>query len=115
VRNASRANFWSTVMISFEVLGAIGALLAGAGALDTPTSALAATVVGVATGWVRTKQYGSLASAYAVTARELADVRILLVQQDDEAAWMKFVGDAEGAISREHTLWRSARTHSSAT
>jgi hypothetical protein len=111
--NAGRASFWSLMTVAFEVIGALGALLASYDAVPAGISALAATVVGVATSWVRTKQYGSLASAYAVTARELADVLMMLPLQDDEAAWTRFVGDSEGAISREHTLWRSGRTHSS--
>jgi hypothetical protein len=107
--NTRRARGWVAVMLTFEVVGALAALLTGMGAITLPIAGLAATVVAVATAWMRTNQHTSLASSYALTARELAAVRLLLREGCSEEEWAAFVDTAEGTISREHTLWRSTR------
>jgi SMODS and SLOG-associating 2TM effector domain 3/SMODS and SLOG-associating 2TM effector domain 1 len=107
--NTRRARSWVAVMLTFEVVGALAALLTGMGAMTIPIAGLAATVVAVATAWMRTNQHTSLASSYALTARELAAVRLLLREGCSEDEWAAFVDTAEGTISREHTLWRSTR------
>ena len=61
------------------------------------------------TAWLQTKQHQTLATAYTVTALELASVRSKIAYQNNEADWAKFVSDAEEAFSREHTLWKASR------
>ena len=58
-------------MVVFEVIGAVGALLASTGVLGVSLAGTAATIVGVSTAWLQTKQHPTLASAYAVASREL--------------------------------------------
>jgi hypothetical protein len=110
LRNAKQASFWSLTMVTFEIAGALTSLLTSVGAIHLNVAGLAATVVGVATAWMQTKQHQNLASAYAVAARELADIRALIGEASDEEQWSRFVDNAEGAISREHTLWTSSRS-----
>ena len=72
------------------------------------------TAVAAILTWTGVRAYGPTATAYAFTARELQAIRAL---GDDAAAaddtWAEFVGDAEDAISREHTMWRASRTSTS--
>ena len=70
---------------------------------------LASTLIGCVSAWVAVKQYSTLASAYSVTATELALLRPR-VQDAGEDQWADVVDDAEEAISREHTLWLASRT-----
>jgi len=80
--------------------------------------ALVATVGAATAAWVQAKQYATLASAYAIAIaiaiaianEELASIRVLSAHGTGEAAWAEFVDSAEGAISREHTMWRASRT-----
>ena len=76
--------------------------------------ALVATVGAATAAWVQAKQYATLASAYAIAIaianEELASIRVLSAHGTGEAAWAEFVDSAEGAISREHTMWRAPRT-----
>ena len=44
-----------------------------------------------------------------VAAFELSIVLTEIEAIEDEAAWSQFVDDAEGAISREHSLWTAPR------
>ena len=54
------------------------------------------------------KQHSNLASAYGVTADELARIRQLIEEQASEEDWDRFVGEAEEAISREHSMWKAS-------
>ncbi|WP_172976166.1 DUF4231 domain-containing protein [Thioclava sp. JE_KL1] len=56
-------------------------------------------------GWVQTKKFNELASAYSLTAHEIGIIqtRIDGVQNDEELS--EFVNEAERAFSREHTQW----------
>jgi hypothetical protein len=66
-------------------------------------------VVAAMAAWLQTKQYRALATAYGITALELASVRTQVQWQQNDNDWAKFVNDAEEAFSREHTLWKASR------
>ena len=55
------------------------------------------------------KQHRNLATAYSIASQELAEVATEFVTVKGEEHWAAFVSQAEGAISREHTLWRASR------
>ena len=110
VHNGKHADRWGLVMVVFEVVGAVGALLASTGVLGVSLAGTAATIVGVSTAWLQTKQHQTLASAYAVASRELSNIDALITGPMEEDDWARFVDNAEGAISREHTLWASSRS-----
>ena len=113
--NRRQAQRWGVGVLALEFLGvAIGAVKAfglwSSGSTTGVLVGLVATVGAAAAAWVQAKQYATLASAYAIADQELASVRALTKHAVDEAAWAEFVDSAETAISREHTMWRAART-----
>ena len=113
--NRRQAQRWGVGVLALEFLGvAIGAVKAfglwSTGSTTGVLVGLVATVGAAAAAWVQAKQYATLASAYAIADQELASVRALTKHVVDEAAWAEFVDSAETAISREHTMWRAART-----
>ena len=61
--------------------------------------------------WMQLKQYQELAQSYGLAARELGLIveRAEHIRTNDDLS--KFVTDAEGAISREHTLWIARRAN----
>lgn len=106
--NRRRWRSWLMVSLCGQVLGLVlGGLMIG-GQLTVDLVGLVAAIVASATGWSQAKQYSTLSTAYSVTAQELAAV-LSEVDRVDEANWATFVGQAEEAISREHTLWRASR------
>lgn len=106
--NRRRWKAWLLASLAGQALGiALGALMvAGIVAFDV-VGVIAAGVATVA-GWTQAKQYSTLSTAYSVTAQELAAVlgELESIDSDD---WANYVGQAEEAISREHTLWRASR------
>lgn len=109
--NAGQARRWSFAVVTVEALGGASAIMKGAGALPGVVWVLglfAAAGAAIA-AWVQTRQHQALASAYSVAAHELASIRALTPWQETEESWAAFVRDAERAISREHSLWRSSR------
>jgi hypothetical protein len=50
------------------------------------------------------RQHSINASAYALAAQELS-MAATLARNAEDAAWPRVVGEAEEAISREHTMW----------
>jgi hypothetical protein len=107
--NQNRANRWAMAMISIEVLGLAAAILKSVGTIEGDLLGFAGAMVAAMTAWLQTKQHRTLATAYAVTALELASVRSRIMHQGSEADWATFVSDAEEAFSREHTLWKATR------
>ncbi len=111
--NSARARRWSAAMVTVETLGVAGALVKAAmgglpGDVAWVLGLLAAAGAAVA-AWTQTRQHQGLATAYSVAAHELASIRALIALQQTEQTWAAFVRDAERALSREHSLWRSSR------
>jgi len=104
--NEKRRLAWSLATISFQALGL-------AGGVARAFLGIAAAATGAATAWSRTKDYAELAQAYAVTAQEVALIADRVQAPQVEQAWAEFVEEAERAFSREHTLWKARRGHSS--
>lgn len=107
--NRDRANRWSIAMLVVEAVGIVAATLKAVGSIEGDWLGLASAVVAAMSAWLQSKQHQTLATAYAVTALELASVRSRIQHQVSEADWAKFVSDAEEAFSREHTLWKASR------
>jgi hypothetical protein len=113
--NRRQTERWSLVVLALEFLGVVvGAVkafdLLSDGSAGGVLLALVATLGAAAAAWVQAKQYATLASAYAIANEELAAIRVLAAHATGETAWAEFVDSAETAISREHTMWRAART-----
>ncbi|MGH8933033.1 MAG: DUF4231 domain-containing protein [Egibacteraceae bacterium] len=111
--NAVLGRRWAAVLVTIEALGGITALAkAATGGLPEPaagTLGLLAAAGAALAAWVQTRQRQALACAYSVAATELASIRALVPWQQTEESWAAFVRDAERALSREHSLWRSSR------
>jgi hypothetical protein len=107
--NEKRGHRWFIASIVFEFAGVIAASARAFGGLEVDLLGVLAAVAATIIAWVQAKQYQTLATAYSVTALELASVASEAEAIDSEELWGEFVGQAEEAISREHTLWRASR------
>ena len=107
--NQRRARRWATGMVIVESAGLFAGILKAIGLLPGDFLGLAGATVATMTAWLQTKQHRELATAYTVTALELASVRSKIPHQTNDADWSTFVSDAEEAFSREHTLWKASR------
>jgi conflict system pore-forming effector with SLATT domain len=108
-KNKRRALFWRVLLIVGEVLAVALASGRAFGVWDLDVSGVLAAAVAGSAAWFGIKQYSALASAYSVTASELSLTRGRILDTD-EPEWAAAVADAEGAISREHTLWLASRS-----
>jgi SMODS and SLOG-associating 2TM effector domain 3/SMODS and SLOG-associating 2TM effector domain 1 len=108
--NRDRGSSWNRVLLVVEAAGTVGAILRAADAIRVDLLGFSGAVVAGVTAWLQTKQHESLASAYAIASIELASIGELIPTVEDESAWANFVGQAEEAISREHTLWKASRS-----
>jgi hypothetical protein len=108
-RNREYAARWTIVVLAIEVVGVVCGILKSVGTLQGDLLTFSGVVVATIMAWLQTKQYRALATAYTVTALELASVRSKIGNQNTEAEWAKFVSEAEEAFSREHTLWKASR------
>lgn len=109
--NRKGANLWRSLLILFELAGALWAILILADVTTVVLDGVLATLVAAAGAWLEVKQFESLADAYNLTAVELGFVRDAAQQVTDEAGWSVYVNSAEQAISREHTMWLARRVN----
>ena len=107
--NKRFADRWRGAMLVLEIAGVVFGVLKAIGAIEGDLLTFSGVVLAASTAWMQTRQYRTLATAYTVTALELASVRSKIANQHTEAEWAKFVNDAEEAFSREHTLWKASR------
>lgn len=96
-------------MLAIEVAGLIFGILKAVGVIEGDLLTFSGVILATIVAWTQTKQYRTLATAYTVTALELASVQSKITNQFNESEWAKFVNDAEEAFSREHTLWKASR------
>jgi protein-S-isoprenylcysteine O-methyltransferase Ste14 len=107
--NKTRAGRWTGAMLVVEGAGIVAGILKAVGTIEGDLLVFAGVVAATMAAWLQTKQHRTLATAYSVTALELASVRSKISHQTNEGDWAKFVDDAEEAFSREHTLWKASR------
>lgn len=109
IQNERSAKRWM-VALSFLEAGALTcAVLLASQTLSFDLLGIAATAVAGGAAWIQTKQYQTLASAYAVASQELAEISSRGARVNSEGDWATFVEHSEEAISREHTTWRASR------
>ena len=107
--NDQRARVWVLVSILLEVAGLVGGALIAFGWVDFDLLGFLAAAAGSVMAWIEAKQHRTLATAYGIASQELASIATELATLTGEERWASFVGRAEEAISREHTLWRASR------
>lgn len=106
--NRRRARFWGLVVLLLQVAAAAGAFLKGFSVVAIDVFGLAGAVVASAAAWLETKQHANLASAYRLAAEELESIQGLIAKARTEGEWAVLVANSEGAISREHTMWKAS-------
>jgi len=109
--NETRGRQWTVASVAAEFVGLVCGAAKAFGGLHVDLAGVLAAIAATITAWVQAKQHQNLATAYGVTAQELASVASELVALTNESDWADFVGRAEEAISREHTLWRGFTRH----
>lgn len=62
-------------------------------------------------GWIQTKKFNELVSAYTLTAFEIGIIQGKAPEVATEHAFAEFVNEAERAFSREHTQWVARQEH----
>jgi cation transport ATPase len=107
--NDRRARAWVLVSIVLEMSGVIGGALKAFGWISFDLLGFLAASAGCVVAWIEAKQHRNLATAYGIASQELASIASELPTLNSEERWAAFVGQAEEAISREHTLWRASR------
>ena len=107
--NDRRARVWVLVSIVLQIAGLIGGALKAFGWINFDMLGFLAAAAGSVTAWIEAKQHRNLATAYGIASQELASIATELPTVNNEVRWATFVGQAEEAISREHTLWRASR------
>jgi len=108
-RHDRLARRWGVTTIALQVGGMLAATLRVTGTIDIDLLGVVAAAAAATTAWLESKDHSGLAEAYATTAHEIALARDDIPTELDEAQWATFVGDAEAAISREHTSWLARR------
>ena len=62
--------------------------------------------------WLQVKQHKEIAQSYSVAELELDFIQEQAQYVTTDRELSNFVGDAENAVSREHTLWTARRDRS---
>jgi hypothetical protein len=70
---------------------------------------LCTSLAGALMAWAQLKQHKELAQAYSIAEIELGFIQEQAQHVETDHEFSGFVGDAENAISREHTLWTARR------
>ena len=110
VTNERRARLSQRLLYGFAFGGIVAAFARAFGYIWFDLAGVAAALIAAGAAWAGTKQYSTLARAYAYASTELGIVKDRFALVRDEATWAAEVADAEEAISREHTMWRASRT-----
>jgi hypothetical protein len=99
--------FWAS--LGFEGLALFGAIASVATVTSFDAVGLFATLSAGATAWTQLGRHNELRKTYGLAAYELTFLRIAIQDSDDESVFAHTVLEAEGAISREHTMWMAKR------
>lgn len=111
-KNACDKKKWFYVALSFQLLAILATyILFWNSGLGINFVGLFATISTSLISWIQVKRYQELFEAYSITAGELNFI-YNKSKEIDENNLSDFIGDAEKAISREHTLWIARRDQS---
>jgi hypothetical protein len=103
-----RAGLFRAVGLLLELVGVVAALAKAVGLVRFDLAGIVAAAVSGVAAWLSAHQHGTTATAYVLATNELSVIGELLGHDLPEAEWAAAVDDAEGAISREHTMWRAS-------
>ena len=105
-----RADLYRIITISFEIAGIVGALSRAFGLILFDLAGIVAAVIAALAAWSVTRQHAATAEAYVVANHDLGLIRERLGHQTANDSWAEAVANAEAAISREHSTWRSSHS-----
>ncbi len=108
-RNEARAGCWGNILLWVEISGAVAALFKAIGLVEIDLLGLAGTLAAAGASLLQTRQHTTLAKAYSITAHDLSAIKARIDAHATEEDWARFIDEAEGAISKEHHLWRASR------
>jgi hypothetical protein len=108
--NRAKSNIYFILIVLSQFLG----LFTAFALITDPYSSLKFTglftsLAGALIAWLQIKQHKEQAQSYSIAELELGFVQQEAQYVTDERTLSDFVGDAENAISREHTLWVARR------
>lgn len=110
IRNQQAAEFWFWAAIAMQFLAALLAVTRVLNPLhDLNLVGLFATLAAAFTAWAQVGRHEELSHAYGQAYQELLMIRGLAEQIESEAQLTDAIADAEGAISREHSMWVARR------
>ena len=112
-RNDQLARRWEGAVVMLEMAAVVAAVFAVADLWIPNWEALLTTGAGCLGTWLNLKQHATLARTYSSTMADLILVRERLLAVTSESEWAACVAEAEGLISREHSLWQTARGEAS--
>ncbi|HEX4489246.1 MAG TPA: DUF4231 domain-containing protein [Terriglobales bacterium] len=113
-RKSQQAESWYFVVI---LVSQALALASGAYMIASPSSkwnlvGVFSSLASALLAWLQVRQHEELAQSYAVAALDLGFIEEQSAHVGNDQDFSSFVGDAENAISREHTLWIARRDRS---
>lgn len=108
--NEVAARRWDAGFLLASAAAVFLGMLQAVGILNINLLSLAGYGAALISTWTGVKRHDRQARAYGRTAHELLAMRSMLVTVESEDEWSEFVDDAEGAISQEHSSWRSIRS-----
>jgi hypothetical protein len=113
-RKSQSAESWYFVVI---LVSQALALASGAYMISAPESkwnlvGVFSSLASALVAWLQVRQHEELAQSYAVAALELGFIEEQAAHVGNDQDFSAFVGDAENAVSREHTLWIARRDRS---
>jgi len=108
--NRERASVLLWVTMGFEAAGGITAVLRAAGVFEVDLLGICSAVVAGLIAWSQLKAHVQLDEAYSLASHELGVIQAAADDVHTEDRWRDFVANAEQAISREHRMWRAARS-----
>ncbi|SHG82107.1 DUF4231 domain-containing protein [Streptoalloteichus hindustanus] len=102
------ANRYRVLALLLEVLGVAAALAKACDLVSFDLAGIVAALISAVAAWMATRQHNTLVNAYVLASHELGLIHERLSRELDEETWASAVADAEAAISREHSTWRSS-------
>lgn len=110
VLNRTRAGQWFWLVVTLQVVALFVAVLQVRYGL-APINLIALLMTGAATSvaWSQSRRHDDLVQSYGLAAHEMRALETLADSVKTEEVFNEFVEQAEGTISREHTMWCARR------
>lgn len=108
--NRRRARLLLGLTLGFELMGATGAVLRASGVVSIDLLGVFSAISAGVVAWSQLKDHVQLDEAYSLASHDLGLIAAEMSAVDSESSWQTFVANAEQAISREHRMWRAARS-----